>query len=129
MLYKILNPFRSSKWRSYRFIIIGIDFVEHQLARRLIEKGANIIAFIDDEPWNHKTEMLGAPLRYPSEIEALAKRHSAQAIITFNQSTELLPNESIKQLNSINIPVVQIDPNRSLDEQLNRISSVLDSYE
>ena len=73
--------------------------------------------------------MLGAPLRYPSEIEALAKRHSAQAIITFNQSTELLPNESIKQLNSIKIPVIPIDPNLSLDEQFNRISSVLDSYE
>lgn len=73
--------------------------------------------------------MLGAPLRYPSEIEALAQRHSVQAIITFNQSTELLPNESIKQLNSINIPVIPIDPNLSLDQQLNRISSVLDSYE
>lgn len=129
MLDKILNAFRSTKWRGCRFIIVGIDFVEHQLAEAILEKAANIIAFIDDEPWSHKTDMLGAPLRYPSEIEALAQRHSARAVITFNQRAELLPNESIKQLRSINVPVVQIDPKLSLNEQLNRITSTLDSYE
>ena len=129
MLYKFLNSFRSSKWRGCRFIIVGIDFVEHQLAEALLEKGANIIAFIDDEPWSHKTEMLGAPLRYPSEIEALAQRHLAQAVITFNQRAELLPVECIKQLKTLNIPVIQIGPTLSMDEQLNTISVVLDNHE
>ena len=129
MLDKILNAFRNSKWRGSSFIIVGIDFVEHQLAQALIERGGKIIAFVDDEPWSHKTEMLGAPLRYPSEIEALAQRHHVQAVVTFNQRAELLPDECIKQLSSMNIPTVQMDPNLSLEEQLNTISSTLDSYE
>lgn len=129
MLYKFLNSFRSSKWRCCRFIIVGIDFVEHQLAEALLEKGANIIAFIDDEPWSHKTEMLGVPLRYPSEIDALAQRHNVQAVITFNQREDLLPDECIQQLNSMNRPIVEIDPTLSLDEQLNMISLMMDTYE
>ena len=129
MLKGFLNSFRSSKWHSYRFIIIGIDFVEHQFAQALLNKGANIIAFVDDEPWNHKTEMLGAPLRYPSEIESLARRHKAHAVITFNQREDLLPDECIRQLSSINKSIVQIDPTLSLDEQLNIISRTMDTYE
>lgn len=129
MLNRFLNSFRSSKWCNYNFIIIGIDFVEHQLAQALLEKGANITAFVDDEPWSHRTEMLGAPLRYPSEIDALAQRHNVQAVITFNQREDLLPDECIQQLNSMNRPVVEIDPTLSLDKQLNRISLMMDTYE
>lgn len=129
MLYRFLNSFRSSKWRNRRFIILGIDFVEHQLAQALIDRGAIILAFIDDEPWSHKTEMLGAPLRYPSEVGALAQRHQAQVVVTFNQKAELLSEECSKQLNTMNIPAVQIDPDLSLEEQLNKISSTLDSNE
>jgi len=128
VLNKLINLFRSSKWSGDRFVIVGIDFVEHQLAQALISRSATLIAFIDDEPWSHKTEMLGTQLRYPSEIGALAKRHHAKAVITFNQRAELLPEECITQLNSINVPIVNIDPALSLDEQLNTISSTLDSY-
>jgi len=129
VLNRFLNSLRSSKWFNYNFIIIGIDFVEHQLAQALLEKGSNITAFVDDEPWSHRTEMLGAPLRYPSEIDALAQRHNVQAVITFNQREDLLPDECIQQLNSMNRPIVQIDPTLSLDEQLNKISLMMDTYE
>ncbi len=128
MLNKFLNLFRSSKWRSHSVIIVGIDFVEHQLAQALIKKGVKIVAFIDDEPWSHKTEMLGAPLRYPSEIAALAQRNRVQAVITFNQRAELLPKECIEQLNVNNVPIVQIAPNLHLEEQLTRLSITLDTY-
>ena len=129
MLNRFLNSFRSSKWHSYRFVIVGIDVVEHQFAQAILEKGANIIAFIDDEPWSHRTEMLGAPLRYPSEIESLVQRNKAQAVITFNQRSDLLPDESIRQLNSINKPIVQIDPNLTLNDQLSILSGTMERYE
>jgi FlaA1/EpsC-like NDP-sugar epimerase len=109
--------------------MVGIDVVEHQFAQAILEKGANIIAFIDDEPWSHRTEMLGAPLRYPSEIESLVQRNKAQAVITFNQRSDLLPDDSIRQLNSINKPIVQIDPNLTLNDQLSILSGTMERYE
>ncbi|SBS27540.1 hypothetical protein MAQ5080_00848 [Marinomonas aquimarina] len=78
-----------------KLIMVGIDTHCYQLAQALIQqREADIIAFIDDEPWTNRTELLGAKVYYPSDMVALVMRNEVQLIVDFAQSN-MVP-ESIK---------------------------------
>jgi len=72
-----------SKRTEHRIIFVGTDYLCHKLASSLQQRGEAVVAFIDDEPWNHRTLMLGQPIYYPSELKALIEKHKVNTIVAF----------------------------------------------
>lgn len=92
-----------------RVILIGIDYPSHRLGTALQQRGVQIIAFIDEEPWNHRTEMLGATVHYPSEVAALAERYKVDKVVVFKGASILLPVQVQKHLRQLNVDLIEID--------------------
>lgn len=90
-------------------IILGIDYPSHTLASALLKRGARIIAFIDEEPWNHRTKMLGATVHYPSEVGALAERYAADRVLRLKGGAIDLPSEVQQHLRQLNVSLIEID--------------------
>ena len=108
-LKKLFEKLFGAKSSSARIILIGIDYRSHTLVRALQGRGATITAFIDDEPWNHRTKMLGASVHYPSEVAALAERYSADTLVRFKGGAIDLPALVQQQLNRLNVNTLEID--------------------
>lgn len=122
MLKILKHFFPKQKSQLPSAIIIGIDYVQHQIGEWLQSQGWELISFIDDEPWNHKTKMLGAPLHYPSEILALIKKHQVSLVIQIeNSGPELEPLllDEIEQTTTLIILDASVTVNDAL-EQLKR---------
>lgn len=92
-----------------RVILIGIDYPSHELGSALQQLGHEVIAFIDDEPWNHRTKMLGATVHYPSEVAALAARYNADRVVKFKGASIELPAEVQEHLKQLNLSLIVID--------------------
>lgn len=92
-----------------RMIIIGIDYPSHTLGVALQNQRAEIIAFIDEEPWNHRTKMLGATVHYPSEVGALAERYKVDKVVAFKGASIELPVQVQQHLKQLNINLIEID--------------------
>ena len=119
-LRNLFKRFVGARAASARLILIGIDYPSHTLGRALQDRGAEIIAFIDDEPWNHRTEMLGATVHYPSEAGALAERYQADTLVRFKGGVIALPDLVQQQLAQLNVNTVEIDAETlDLESQLN----------
>lgn len=103
------------------FILLGIDYPSHALASAMQQRGLRVIAFIDEEPWNHRTQMLGATVHYPIELAALAQRHAVSKVIRFSNSSIEIPSEVLVQLRNLDVEVVAIDTqNLALEAQMSR---------
>ncbi|CUB03206.1 nucleoside-diphosphate sugar epimerase/dehydratase [Marinomonas fungiae] len=99
-----------------KIIIVGIDTHCYQLAQTLIEhKDAEVVAFIDDEPWTNRTELLGAKVHYPSDMAALVTRKQVRLIIDFDTS-EQVPESIQQELQSL--PVEQIVLSHAMPQPL-----------
>lgn len=92
-----------------RIILIGIDYPSHTLGVALQKQKAEIIAFIDDEPWNHRTKMLGATVHYPSEVGALAERYKIDKVVAFKGGSIELPVLVQQRLGQLNVDLIEID--------------------
>lgn len=102
----MLNILRKlfTKPQKTNVIILGTDFEHYQLAEKLIKQGTyHIVAFIDEEPWNHKTQLHGAPLKYPSELIALCKKHQVHEVISTTSQTLLLTDAQVIKLRELGI--------------------------
>ncbi|UTW10613.1 nucleoside-diphosphate sugar epimerase/dehydratase [Marinobacterium rhizophilum] len=77
---RLLARLRPQRTRS--LIMLGIDTGCHRWHTALNEgTGYRVRAFIDDEPWNHRTRIGDAPVHYPSEVLALALKHRVCALV------------------------------------------------
>lgn len=83
----LLKQFFRHKTEPKKVIFIGIDYLCFSLSKSLIDNNKNteqpieITAFIDDEPWNNRTQVHGATVFSPSEISALVRKHDVKLII------------------------------------------------
>ncbi|NLQ16150.1 hypothetical protein HGG82_00750 [Marinomonas sp. M1K-6] len=86
-LARILKPLFQRKPAPKKVIFIGIDYRCFSLAKTLLDNNKQaqqtieITAFIDDEPWNNRTQVHGATVFSPSEISALVRKHEVALII------------------------------------------------
>jgi FlaA1/EpsC-like NDP-sugar epimerase len=96
--------------------MLGIDYGCHQWHSALAEGNQfRICAFIDDEPWNHRTRIGNAPVHYPSELMALLHKHRACAVVQVNGcaqpviETTLLHELQCQKIPLLTLPV-QVPP-------------------
>lgn len=86
LAYFVRQLFRR-KAASKKVIFIGIDYLCFSLSKSLLDNNKHaqqpieIAAFIDDEPWNNRTQVHGATVFSPSEISALVRKHDVALII------------------------------------------------
>ena len=106
-------------------IIVGIDTPSYQLAQKLLEtKKVAIIAFIDDEPWTNRTELLGATVRYPSDMAALIARHEVKLIIDF-EGVEMVPDSIYEELSELKCQQVLLKSKQSNEQWIDLIEKAL----
>ena len=109
-LFKRLHQkFARHKTLPIRLILVGIDYPSHTLGKVLQARDCEIIAFIDDEPWNHRTKMLGVTVHYPSEVAALAERYRVDILVRFKGEAVAMPALVQQQLNQLKVKTVEID--------------------
>ncbi len=107
-------------------IMLGIDYGCHQWHLALTAGGQfQIRAFIDDEPWNHRTLIEGAPVHYPSEILALLQKHEACALLQVEATARPpVDAELLAGLRRLKIPLLTLptalpeDPGGALSKML-----------
>jgi FlaA1/EpsC-like NDP-sugar epimerase len=106
-------------------IIVGIDTPSYQLAQKLLEtQKVTIIAFIDDEPWTNRTELLGATVRYPSDMAALIIRHEVRLIIDF-EGVEMVPDSIYEELSELKCQQVLLKSKQSNEQWIDLIEKAL----
>ncbi|WP_133502553.1 nucleoside-diphosphate sugar epimerase/dehydratase [Marinomonas balearica] len=111
---------------SKKIIVNGVDYPSFNLASELQRSGDyDIIAFIDEEPWSNKTELLGATLHYPSDISALIYRYDVDAVITFDQTPPFFSAPLLKEINDTKASLVSLNKDDTLKKHLNAITSKL----
>lgn len=122
MIQTIKNIFRrltGAKSTPVRVILIGIDYPSHALGKKLQEQGVEIIAFIDDEPWNHRTKMLGATVHYPSEVLALVERYTVSEVVLFTSGSIELKVSVLEQIQRLSARIIRIDEQQlTIEEQI-----------
>jgi len=110
-----------------RVILIGIDYPSHRLGTALQQHDVQIIAFIDEEPWNHRTKMLGATVHYPSEVGALAERYKVDKVVAFKGVSIELPVEVQQQLRQLNVDLIEVDSDAlDIEAQVDLVVGILD---
>jgi hypothetical protein len=83
-----------------------------------------IIAFIDDEPWTNRTELLGATVRYPSDMAALIARHEVKLIIDF-EGVEMVPDSIYEELSELKCQQVLLKSKQSNEQWIDLIEKAL----
>ena len=84
---RVLSVLADLKRKPRRAIILGAEPQEYKLYDRLQSEGEyDVLFFIDEEPWSHRTKLGHAQLRYPSELPALCENHQIDAIFYCDDS-------------------------------------------
>jgi len=113
MIFYLTRPFRQLFKRrpiAKKVIFIGIDYLCFSLSKSLLDNNKHteqlieITAFIDDEPWNNRTQVNGATVYSPSEITALVIKRDVDVIIR-------IQGESIKIADNIWENIIKTDAN------------------
>ena len=119
------KTFLKTRQSPINVIIVGIDTPSYQLAQKLLEtKKVTIIAFIDDEPWTNRTELLGATVRYPSDMAALIIRHEVKLVIDF-EGAEMVPDSIYEELSELKCQQVLLKSKQSNGQWIDLIEKTL----
>ncbi|WP_299196971.1 hypothetical protein [uncultured Amphritea sp.] len=109
-----------------KLIIIGIGYSSHNLSKALLATGGyQIIAYIDEEPWNHLNQMNGAKLYYPSELLALAEKHRVDGVLKFEGEGWQPDNQSLVALKKLSAVYIDLDGSLKTDEQVRMVNQCL----
>ena len=84
---RVLSVLADLRRKPRRAIILGAEPQQYKLYDRLQSEGEyDVLFFIDEEPWSHRTKLGHAQLRYPSELPALCENHLIDAIFYCDDS-------------------------------------------
>ncbi len=109
-----------------KLIIIGIGYSSHNLSKALLAAGGyQIIAYIDEEPWNHLNRMNGAKIHYPSELLALTKKHRADGVLRFEGEGWQPDSECLIALKKLSVDDIVLNGLLTPDEQISVIGQYL----
>ncbi|WP_353668930.1 hypothetical protein [Marinomonas sp. THO17] len=124
MSNKIRGLFKP-KPRPLNTLFIGIDYACFCLAEALLQGKAGrpvtIAAFIDDEPWNNRTSVLGSTVYSPSEISALVPKHQVDMIIQIEGESLEIASNIWQGILATGVKVLTLNLDQDLNEQLDTV--------
>jgi FlaA1/EpsC-like NDP-sugar epimerase len=103
-----------------KVIFIGIDYLCFSLSKSLLdnnkyaEQPIEITAFIDDEPWNNRTQVHGATVFSPSEISALVRKHNVALIIQIKGESISIADNIWEYILKTKAKLVTLDQNQDI---------------
>lgn len=78
LIKRFLQKFRPAP---KNVIVVGTDYPSYQLGSLIqAEPALNLAFFMNEEPWHHRTFILGTELRYSSELLSLVEKHQVKAV-------------------------------------------------
>ena len=116
----LLKQFFRHKAEPKKVIFIGIDYLCFSLSKSLIDNNKNteqpieITAFIDDEPWNNRTQVHGATVFSPSEISALVRRHDVALIIQIEGESISIADNIWDDIIKTKVSIVTLEKHQDL---------------
>ncbi|GAA4929831.1 hypothetical protein GCM10025791_01950 [Halioxenophilus aromaticivorans] len=106
-------------------IITGIAMPSYTLAKELMQrKIATPCAFIDDQPWTNRTQILGVTIHYPSDLAALVKRQHVAIVVRFDHDITIA-NTIWQEVEKTGVQQIEIPNTASLGWQLKAIMETL----
>lgn len=117
---QLLKQFFRYRTSPKKVIFIGIDYLCFSLSKSLIDNNKSskqpieITAFIDDEPWNNRTQVHGATVFSPSEISALVRRHDVALIIQIEGESISIADNIWEGILKTNATLVTLKQNQDL---------------
>lgn len=99
----ILNFLKRFKFRKkgdpIPLVNVGIGYSSHVVSQ-CFNAGHQyrVIAYIDDEPWSHRTVINEGVVHYPVELQALVKRNFVRAVIFFEDEKSYFSDSEIAAL-------------------------------
>ncbi|WP_417222642.1 hypothetical protein [Amphritea sp.] len=119
----MLSWFKRFRTAAYKpLILIDIGYPSHQLSQALLETGQyKIVAYIDEEPWSHLTQMNGANIHYPSELLALAEKNRVVAVIKFEGAGWQPDDRCLSLLANLKVNYITLASDETLAQQVERV--------
>lgn len=106
-----------------KLVVVGLHYSAHQFIEAAHKSGKyQVLAVVNNEPWLHKTDMLGAKVIYPVELAAFAERHKVKAIIDFKE-TNLLSRADIDKLTT-SVNILQLDTQETPQRALSKLANI-----
>ncbi|MBZ9560373.1 MULTISPECIES: hypothetical protein [unclassified Modicisalibacter] len=116
------RPGRRDRGDRQALIVCGLGYASYRLLARIAaSRRYTAVAVIDDEPWNHGTEVEGVRVHYPSEAASLARRHGVVAVVHDEPATlAMFDGATRAALGEAGVPVVRLSgaAPESLETQL-----------
>lgn len=104
-----------------KLVVVGLHYSAHQFIEAAHKSGQyQVLAVVNNEPWLHKTNMLGAKVIYPVELPAFVVRNAINMVIDFEGTEQLLDSDIIKSLN--NVKVTQIANHQTAQQALDMLN-------
>lgn len=124
---RFLAPWRriTGQWnhRPRQLVIIcGLDY-EHYRIQALVKQSRRyeLLALINDFPWNHGTLVNGVRVYYPSEASSLVRRHGVTRVL-FHSEPDLAVFDAgtLSALKELGVMFSSVDPQKveDLDDYL-----------
>ena len=119
-LKRFMKQFFRRKPAPKRVIFIGIDYLCFSLSKSLIDNNKHaqqpieIAAFIDDEPWNNRTQVHGATVFSPSEISALVRKHDVALIIQIQGESIIIADNIWEYILKTKARLVTLEQNQDI---------------
>ncbi|QUX96301.1 hypothetical protein C0J08_13255 [Marinomonas sp. CT5] len=103
-----------------KIIVIGIDYLCFSLSKSLLDKNKNarqpieIAAFIDDEPWNNRTQVIGVTVFSPSEISALVRKKNVALIVQIKGESISIADNIWEEIHKTKVKQLTLEQNQDL---------------
>lgn len=106
--------------------MIDTGYHSHLLSKVLLESGRYaMVAYIDEEPWNHLNQMNGAKIHYPSELQALADKNRADVVIKFTGEGWQPDEGCVCALENMRVKYIALEPGIAVEQQYKIIAQQL----
>lgn len=117
---------RCKKTEIQSVIFIDISYACHCLSKILLATDEYaVIAYIDEEPWNHRHLMNGVKIHYPSELVALTEKYRVAGVIQFKGEGWQPDQHCRAALARLKVSYILLDPNIAVAQQVDIVAQQL----
>lgn len=124
---QLLRNIFGHRTTSKKVIFIGIDYLCFSLSKSLLDNNRHakhpieITAFIDDEPWNNRTQVHGATVFSPSEISALVRKHDVTLIIQIQGESISIADNIWEDIVKTKVKIITLDAHQDIATMQNSV--------
>ncbi|MGB0663399.1 MAG: nucleoside-diphosphate sugar epimerase/dehydratase [Pontibacterium sp.] len=88
---------------------MSTEYQAHCLSKHVqFQSRLKVVAFIDEEPWSHRTLINGGRVHYPSELLALVKKYQVKVLIVFDHDKPFNDRALTAQLQKEGVAIITV---------------------